>query len=126
MLKVQEISGNQITTRTGEWSRVGDRVTLSMMDEGVLVSFEYKAVREGSELRLIVDQEAYPCDAECLRYAENQFGMDRGTLRSLTTSEVIRLTSAPSGASKRGEASGAGLPAPLAARVRVAPVPEAR
>ncbi len=126
VLKVQEVFGNQVTTRTGSWSRNGDRVTLSIAEDGVTVALEYKAVRDGSTLDLIVDQEAYPCDAECLRYSEDQFGMDRGTLRSLKTSEIIRLSSAPAAQSKRGTASAVGLPASLAARVRVAPMPEAR
>ena len=126
-LKIQEVSGNRTVEREGTWTRTGDRLRVSSMEGDALVTYEYAVRREGGALLLASDRSAYECTAECLRYTEEAYGIEPGTLRSARTEEVLRLTpyaggraSAQAGPSPQ---AASWLPAPLSARVRVAPQP---
>ncbi len=122
VLRTQQVSGNQTVERTGSWKRVGDRVVLSTTEDGITTSFEYRVQQDGAALLLIDDRSASACDAECRRYAEQQFGIVAGTLTSFQTELTLRLVPTASGARAQvAPAAAVPLPEPLQARVSIRP-----
>jgi len=89
-LAVQEVRSTVTIERTGAWERTGDRLVLSLTDDDRTVFSTYRVELDGSELRLLVDDTDYPCDAMCLRASEGSLALVEGSLQARHPQTLFR------------------------------------